>query len=207
MDGLLLDSERIMRTCFFAEAAALGVTVAPGAFEQLIGLNKRDGQGVIAQIVGQTLDPAQFDDAVHARYDAAIATGVPLKPQVARLLAHLNERAIPIAVATSTAQARAARKLAASGIAAYFAHVVSGQDVLRGKPAPDVFLRAAALLDAEPNRCVAFEDSRTGVAAALAAGMTVVQVPDLVPPADDAAASGVIIADDIWDGATAAGLI
>ncbi len=84
------------------------------------------------------------------------------------------------------------------------AHVVGYDAVARAKPAPDVFLEAADRLKVAPTRCVAFEDSDTGVAAALEAGMTVVQVPDMVPARSTRAHH---LAPSLLDGARACGLI
>ena len=87
--------------------------------------------------------------------------------------------AFPRAVATSTRRERARAKLARRGLLARFAALVGGDEVARGKPAPDIFLLAAARLGVAPADCVVLEDSEPGVRGALAAGMMPIMVPDL----------------------------
>src|SRR5690606_34925177 len=91
---------------------------------------------------------------------------------------------------TSTRRPLALRKLAAAGLLPYFDAVCTSSDVQKPKPAPDVYLLAAATLGIAPAQCLVLEDSPTGVRAALAAGMTPVQVPDLLPPDDGTRALG-----------------
>ena len=80
--------------------------------------------------------------------------------------------------------------------------VVAGDEVARGKPAPDIFLAAAERLGHAPVDCLALEDSNAGVRAARDAGMRVVMVPDLLTPADDIRAGGIPIVDSLLDIAT-----
>lgn len=91
---------------------------------------------------------------------------------------------------TSTRRERALQKLARCGLLPYFDAVVTGSDVAHPKPAPDIYLLAASTLGVGPGECVVLEDSAAGVRAALAAGMTPIQVPDLVHPDDSTRALG-----------------
>ena len=109
---------------------------------------------------------------------------IPLKSGAEELLQDLKRGGIPMAVATSTPNPRATHMLRNSGMLQAFDVVVAGDQVQRGKPLPDIYLRAAELLGVPPERCLALEDSENGVRSALAAGMTVIQVPDLVEPSD-----------------------
>ena len=88
----------------------------------------------------------------------------------------LHAAGIPIAIASSSPRARLDATIAAAGLTELFDVTVAGDEVPRGKPAPDLFLAAAAKLGVPPDRCVAVEDSPPGVASALAAGMKVVAV-------------------------------
>jgi HAD superfamily hydrolase (TIGR01509 family) len=126
----------------------------------------------------------ELRELVHAELDG---TGVEPMPGVIELLAALRERGVPIGLATNSGRQFATRALHAAGIHERFDAIVSAEEVERPKPAPDVYLEAAARLGAEPARCVALEDSETGVAAAKAAGMTVVGVPSFPGIALDAA--------------------
>lgn len=96
-----------------------------------------------------------------------------LNPGVAETLDGLAERGIRCAVASSTERAGIERALAPCGILDKFAFVLSGEDFVHGKPAPDIYLAAAARLDVDPACCIAVEDSDRGIAAGVAAGMHV----------------------------------
>jgi beta-phosphoglucomutase-like phosphatase (HAD superfamily) len=91
------------------------------------------------------------------------------------------------AVATSSDADYAAFSLRSAGVAGRFDALVSGDQVARGKPAPDIYLEAARRLGCDPVECVALEDSDVGVLAASAAGMVTLCIPDLKPPSEEAA--------------------
>ena len=112
----------------------------------------------------------------------ASGAGVPHRPGIVELLDWLEARDIPRAVATSTKRPLALRKLRAARLLDRFDAVCTSSDVAQPKPAPDVYLLAAERLGVAPADCLVLEDSPTGVRAALAAGMTPVQVPDMLLP-------------------------
>ena len=127
--------------------------------------------------------------AWHVAYDAIVAReGIALKPGLLDLLEWLEAEGIPKAVATSTRRDRALAKLELTSLAPRFVALVGGDEVARGKPAPDIFLAAAQRLGEPAPRCLVLEDSEPGVRAALAAGMTPIMVPDLHAPSADLAA-------------------
>jgi beta-phosphoglucomutase-like phosphatase (HAD superfamily) len=86
------------------------------------------------------------------------------------------------AIATSTAHQTARDKLERAGLISYFELIVGGDQVAKGKPDPETYLKAAELLDVRPHQCLALEDSDNGVLAAHGAGMNVIQIPDLKEP-------------------------
>ncbi|CAI5462035.1 unnamed protein product, partial [Closterium sp. Yama58-4] len=101
-------------------------------------------------------------------------------PGAHRLLSHLTAAHVPVALASSSPRGIIATKLALQpGWQDMFAVTVAGEEVAQGKPAPDIFLRAAELMGAKPSECLVFEDAPAGVEAARAAGMYVVAVPSL----------------------------
>ncbi len=199
LDGTLLDTEAITHKAAIAAFAACGVTVDEGFLLQLVGVDDVTGGGRIMAAY-PALDLAVFHREWKAASILGQAGGITLKPGVTDLLAAFD---LPRAIATSSTRVQASRKFAACALPP-FRHVVTVDDVTRPKPAPEPYLLAAALLGVAPARCLAFEDSDTGARSAHAAGMTVVQVPDLVPATGDFAHH---VARDILSGARAAGLI
>lgn len=199
LDGTLLDTEAITMAAGIEAFASMGIDVDPAFLHGLVGKDDKTG-GAIIRAAFPDLDPLRFDRAWVAGSRRRMAAGIPLKPFARELLDLI---ALPRAIATSSGRESAARKLAVSRLPV-FAHVVTFDDVDRPKPAPDPYLMAARLLGVDPAACLAFEDSDTGAASARAAGMTVVQVPDLVPTDGRHAHH---LAPDLLAGARAAGLI
>jgi beta-phosphoglucomutase-like phosphatase (HAD superfamily) len=104
---------------------------------------------------------------------------------------------LPRAVATSSSRNSAHHNLGRHGLLDRFGAIVAREDVGRHKPFPDPFLKAAALIGAAPEACLALEDSHNGVRAAHAAGMMTVMVPDLLDPTEEMQAKCVHIAESL----------
>ncbi|HTB64152.1 MAG TPA: HAD family phosphatase [Opitutales bacterium] len=181
MDGLLFDTERMSRRALHAAADELGVPLPEDAFLELIGRRMGDIHGRLAKRVGNAALATQLLECSEKQYEIFLTEGVPVKEGVAELLGWLATQGKPCAVATSTRTAKAERKLASANLRQYFHTVVGGDQVERGKPAPDIYLHAATLLGVAIKNCGVFEDSEPGLTAAHAAGARVVWVPDLAP--------------------------
>lgn len=205
MDGTLLDSERIYLATFRETRRAMGLPPDDGLFMDLVGL----GHALAGQVLTRAMGAAatEFDQLWSRRLTAAFQAPVPLKPDADRLLAHLAQAGTPIAVATSTQTDAAVQRLDRAGLGPYIACVIGGDQVERGKPAPDIYHRAAAQLGQPTAACAAFEDSEAGTRAAVAAGCRTVQIPDLKPPSAQLRALGHRIAPTLWEGAVQVGLI
>lgn len=200
LDGTLVDTERLTLAAGIEAFARQGVAVDPAFLHGLVGKDDVTGAGLIQAAFPQIDLPAYDADWV-AVVDRLMSDGLQLKPGVMDLLGLLDQ---PRAIATSSTRRQAGKKLSQSGLAGHFRHVVVLEDVARPKPAPDPYLLAAALLGVAPGRCVAFEDSETGAMSARTAGMTVVQVPDMLPASGQHAH---LVAPDLLSGARGIGLI
>ena len=199
MDGLMLVSERVIIDCWREAAVELQVDVDDGLWFRMIGMHEKDYVPLMLRTMSEEGVHA-LREGCYTRYRQRIEGGMPLQPHVMDVLSDLQARGMPRAVVTSTKRERALRKLETSRIASFFEIVVSGSDVAEPKPAPEGYLKAAAALGVDPARCVVFEDSAFGVRAALAAGMTPIQVPDLVEPDDATRALGHRIVADLAEG-------
>lgn len=199
MDGLMIDSERVSLACWSQAADEFGLGLDETVFLRMVGLGDRDTHALLrAQGVEDSVIEA-VAARCHDLYEELTQTGLPLRPGILELLELLKAHAIPRAVATTTRQPRANRKLSAAGLLPYFDAVITSGDVARPKPAPDIYLLAAQRLGQVPERCLALEDSPAGTRAALAAGMTVIQVPDLVYPDEELRAFGHRIVGSLLD--------
>ncbi len=173
LDGTLLDTEPFYRAAFDAAAHAFGVVVPPDLYRGLVGIATSERRPILRHAFGARFPVDEFIATYYAQRAAHVPRRIPLCPGAASLLHRLR---VPQAVATSASRRTAFSHLGRAGLEIQFRHVVTRDDVPRGKPAPDTFLRAAELLGVAPAECIAVEDSGTGVAAAHAAGMGVVMV-------------------------------
>jgi len=186
MDGLMLDTEPLAARAWIDAAARAGIAFDGAVTPRLVGRNFADCRMLIREHHGGDYPVDALMNAWHGAYDAIVEReGLSLKPGLEALLAWLADSCIPRAVATSTRRARAQAKLARTGLDAHFEALVGGDEVARGKPAPDIYLEAAGRLRVAPAECVALEDSEPGMRAAIAAGMIAIMVPDLAPPSPE----------------------
>lgn len=181
MDGLMLDSERAITDCLAQAAGEGGHDLPHALWLSMVGTGSDECRRRLVERLGEAPADALLDRA-HALYDARVEAGVPHRPGLVALLDWLQAQRLPRAVATSTERSLALRKLRTAGLLDRFDAVCSASEVASPKPAPDVYLLAAQRLGVAPAQCLVLEDSPTGVRAALAAGMTVIQVPDLLAP-------------------------
>jgi HAD superfamily hydrolase (TIGR01509 family) len=183
MDGLLLDSERLARDAFVRACEDHGYEADLVTYQQCIGSTYDKTRELIMAAYGEDFPYEAIDERWSHHYHARLAKGpVPVKDGALALLTHLRVREVPMALVTSTRRATAEEKLEATGLIRFFSSLICGGETERGKPDPDPYLAGAARLELEPSRCWAVEDSANGVRAAVSAGCTVFQVPDLVAP-------------------------
>ncbi len=188
MDGLIIDSEPIYKMAWQRAALEFGYEVDDALYFDLIGLNETDSEKVLRAALGDGFPFGEFRKVWSEIWQGAVRRdGIPLKPGIVGLLDHLDSRDVPYGIATSSGPGHAGVSLSAAGLDGRFTVIVTGDQVPKGKPAPDIYLAAAGRLGTAPERCIALEDSDAGVHAAAAAGMTTLMVPDLKAPAPESA--------------------
>ena len=190
-DGLTLDTEHTWTRAEAALYARYGTEFTLDHKREMLGTSGVKSALTMERHLGQ---PGRGDalrvelrDLVHGELDGA---GVEPMPGAVELLDALRDAGVPVGLATNSGREFATRALRGAGVLDRFDVVVSAEDVEQPKPAPDIYLAAAAALGAEPAECVALEDSETGVAAARAAGMVVIGVPSF--PGIDLSAAHVV---------------
>lgn len=184
-DGVLVDSERMQVEIEVAYLAELGLDLGHDeVVRRFMGRSERDMMADVRALLGRPLP-----DGWHGRLKAAIRhaldtrlTAVPGAPEA---IAAVHAAGLQTCVASSGSHERIANSLRTTGLAPLLGErVFSALDVERGKPAPDLFVHAAAAMGVEPAACVVVEDSPYGVAGALAAGMAVIGLDTgMLPPA------------------------
>jgi HAD superfamily hydrolase (TIGR01509 family) len=174
-DGVVVDSSSQHEESWERLAAEEGLPLFEGHFK--LGFGKRN-QLIIPDILKWSNVPSEIErlgdqKEVHYR-DIIRETGIEPLPGVRKFVEFLIREGLPFAVGSSTPRENIEAVMSGAGIEGLFNKIVAAADVSRGKPDPEVFLKAAGLIQVPPNRCVVFEDSVSGVEAGLAGGMTVI---------------------------------
>lgn len=202
LDGLLIDSERLIRDAMIAVSPRFGRPVDLPFFLSLVGHTRAHNDVVLQAHFGSQFELEQFHAAVREHVNAEGLAGAALKAGVAELLDVLDTAGLPRAIATSSSHDWVDRHLSLHRLGPRFSAVVARGDYVNSKPHPEPYLTAAAQLGVAPDLCLALEDSYSGVTAAHAAGMMTIMVPDLLAPTDDMRARTIRIVDTLHDVAT-----
>lgn len=183
MDGLMLDTEILSLKAIRQACKILKLDVEEQWLYDIIGMNAAGANNYLEGRLGHKL-PEALDKTYSQLYKEQLKRGIKLKAGLIELFKFLEDHGVRRAVATSTRTEMAHKKLSLTGIDHWFEYIVCGDQVENGKPAPDIYLKAAAKLDVQPKDCLALEDSDNGAMAAHSAGMHLIVVPDLKGPRD-----------------------
>jgi HAD superfamily hydrolase (TIGR01509 family) len=197
LDGVIVDSEELWDEVRENLARERGGSWSDQAQADMMGMSSTEWSRYMHDVIGLPEEPEEISREVVERMLERYAERLPLidgaVAAVERLAANW-----PLAVASSSNRRLIDRVLEVSGLAPCFEVTVSSEEVARGKPAPDVYLEAARRLGVEPTRCVAIEDSASGIRSAHAAGMHVIAIPNRAfPPAADVLSQAEIVLDSI----------
>ena len=183
MDGVLTDSEPLINSAAIAMFHELGLTVRPEDFRPFIGTGEDRYIGGVAELYGFLLDLPSAKRRTYEIYLELVPTQLQVFPGAQDLVKSCRAAGLRIAVASSADRVKVEANLEQIGLPiSSWDAVVTGEDVLAKKPAPDIFLKAAAKLGATPKECVVIEDAVNGIEAARAAGMRCVAVAQSFGP-------------------------
>ena len=185
MDGLMFDTERIWATLWKPALAELGLPYKEGLDEAARGTAGDSMRAVLRRFYGPDCDADRIIEALHEQGVIAFQAPPPKKPGLDELLAWLEQRHIPMVVASSSRMASIRHHLDSWGLTHYFKAVISGEQFVSSKPDPEIFYRAAEMLGTAPEHTLVLEDSYNGVRAGAAGGFVTVMVPDLAQPDDE----------------------
>ena len=186
MDGVIFDTERLVIEFWKEVAKKHNIPNVEHTCIQCLGTNRVRTREIFLENYGADFpyDPyrAEVTELFNTHYK-----GVPLptKPGVRELLSYLQEQDIKVGLASSTAEHLVRDEIGTAGLLPYFQTLVCGDMVEHSKPAPDIFLKACEILNADPTKSIAIEDSFNGIRSAHCAGMTPIMVPDQVQPTDE----------------------
>ena len=180
-DGLMFDTEAIFSRAWEQAAETLGIVIPDGFRAAVCGSS---GEGTV-QIIRTWIpdaDPGALLELIYRISYEIQSRTLPEKPGLHEILDFFRSHGVKMAVASSSHRLPIERNLERSGVRSYFEAVISGEDISRGKPDPEIFLTAAERLGLSPADCYVFEDSFNGVRAGHAAGCRTIMIPDLLKP-------------------------
>ena len=186
VDGVILDTECLYSRFWMEACHFYGFPMTKAQSLQMRSLNKTAGQEKLCALFGPAADYTTIRQKRIELMDAFVEKeGVSAKPGIYTLLDALDTRGIPCAITSSSPQQRLESYLTPLNLYHRFKKVISGYDVPRGKPEPDIYLRGAAELGLPPETCLALEDSPAGILSAYRAGCLPVLIPDQDTPGQD----------------------
>lgn len=198
MDGTLLDTEKFFKNAWIKVSENWNLADGEKFYENVAGRPISTIKGIFMEHYNKSED--EFYQFIKQREDIVIdmlKVNVPMKPYCMELLSYLKENNIPMALATSTPMYITGRNLEITGIGNYMNAVVTGETVERGKPFPDIFLKAAEKIGIEPSECAVIEDSYNGLRGANAANMQPIMVIDGQMPTDETHAITIAECNDL----------
>ena len=197
LDGVIVDSEHVWDEVREELARERGGRWHDRAQTDMMGMSSPEWSRYMHDVIGLPESPAEIDAEVVRRMLDRYTKQLPLVDGAVEAVSRMAG-SFRLALASSSNRPVIDAVLEVSGLAPLFEATVSSEEVARGKPAPDVFLEAAARLAVDPDGCAAVEDSGNGIRAAHAAGMRVLAIPNRrYPPPDDALALADVVLDSI----------
>lgn len=183
LDGTLIDTEKYFKVFWRQAAEEFGFHMTEEQALTLRSLGRPFAPALLKEWFGEAFDYTAVRDCRRKLMQEHLAkVGLERRPGALETLKWLSENGYRIALATATPKERAEEQLKETELLPYFDEIVSATEVKLGKPAPDVYLKTLEVLGADPEECLAVEDSPNGVKSATAAGIPTVMIPDQTQP-------------------------
>ena len=200
MDGTLFDTEPLYKEAWIKTLEDWNIPDPAGLHPLFVGTGEAEIIEILKKAGGEHRDYSSiFAYRNDHYYYKLIEKNIPLKAGCIEILEFLREKGIKIALATSTHAKTAHGNLKKAGVLEYFDAIVTGDMIERGKPAPDIFLKAGELICADIDETIVCEDSFSGIKGAYAARMKPVMVIDRLYPTDDIAKLTYAIGNSLFD--------
>jgi HAD superfamily hydrolase (TIGR01509 family) len=185
MDGVLIEGGEVWDAVHEQLTRERGGRWTAGAQAAMMGMSSPEWSSSMARELGVPMEPAAISSETVARVAARYREALPLVDGAVEVVTSLARR-WPLGLTSSANRPIIELVLERPGLTSCFRTTISSEEAARGKPAPDVYLEAAARLGVPPGRCAVVEDSASGLRSAAAAGMWVVAVPNrrYPPPAE-----------------------
>ncbi len=184
MDGTLFDSEKIYQKAWLETVEYFGQGRGIELTKAVSGASEANCRKTIKEFYPD-IDVDKFFDHVIETAVKVFENGVEMMPGVIEILSYFKEKGVKMAIASSSSHDVINKNIERADIKKYFTAIIGGNDVKNGKPAPDIFLKAAEEINVPIGDCYVFEDSFNGIRAAYAAGCVPIMIPDTMQPNDE----------------------
>ncbi|MBD5518645.1 MAG: HAD family phosphatase [Lachnospiraceae bacterium] len=199
MDGVIFDSERLILDCWEQVAEKYHFTNIREVCIDCIGTNKVRTKEIVCAYYGESFPYDEYSKEVSGLFREYIQTkGLPVKRGVEELLQYLQDKRIPIGLASSTRLAVVEEELCQAGLYDYFQVVMGGDQLKRSKPEPDIYLLTCEKMGVLPERVYAIEDSYNGIRSAYSAGMMPIMVPDILQADEEMKEKSIAVLEDLF---------
>lgn len=187
MDGVITDSEVYARKAYQQICQEKGIEYDDSFYSRLFGINYDYAHKLFMKYYGPDEEfITSLQDGYLTLLMQWLAEGkVPYKKGAIELLTYLNEHRFPMCLATSSGPRKVALAFNSHGLEVPFEHIITGEEVTRSKPDPEIFLKSAAKMELAIEDCLVVEDSIQGISAAIACNAISCMVPDLMPPTEE----------------------
>jgi len=193
LDGVIVDSEPLHYLSEKEMLSKRGVNLRSSDVKDIVGRTEMEGMQYLKDRFRLKDSAEQLYEEKQRIYKRMLRNAVKPRPGLFKLLNDLGDKGMTLAIASSAPRENVDIVLNALGIEDKFRAVVSGDDVERGKPSPDIFLLAAERIGIEPKNCLVIEDAQNGVEAAKHAGMTCIVVPNQFTQDQDLSRADVVV--------------
>lgn len=186
MDGLMFDTERLASRYWKEAGKKFNYKIDDEVFKKTIGLNVVKAEEIYRKYYGVRFPFEKIkNEKINITENHILSKGVPLKEGLCELLEYIKEKQLKIALATSTNRNKTEILLNLSNTKKYFDIITCGNEIINGKPDPEIFLKTSQKINCQSINCIVLEDSENGIIAAHRAGMLSIMIPDITEPKEE----------------------
>lgn len=186
MDGILFDTERLINECIASIGAEYGIDNTDYFINNCIGVSTAETKAFYRKELGEDFPIDEMYEKIRQMNNIRLAEGgMPVKPGVYLMLEYLKTNRYQIGLASSSSRKSIMHHIEAANMTEYFSVIVAGDEVEKGKPEPDIYLKALEKMNLKGKTVIAFEDSPNGLKAATRAGINAIMIPDLIPYSEE----------------------
>ena len=186
MNGLMFDTEKLASIHWKEAGEKYNYKIDDKVFIQTIGLKLIETEEVYKEYYGARFPFEKIkNEEINMAENHILSKGLPLKKGLYELLEYIKEKQLKIALATSTNRDKTELLLDLSNTKKYFDIITCGDEIINGKPDPEIFLKTSQVINCQSENCIVLEDSENGIIAAYGAGMLPIMIPDINEPGEE----------------------